>query len=235
MDVACEAAGLPCKSYKDFASHVEWEQYNNRRWTITFAQDNEWEREQEEEKITRVRVWDCIHERMWPILEEILSLKATTLAGLAVQARRLRSRRANCGMTVLATTRGTSGSETSSSRSALSAASRRCRWMTARPDIIATARGGLACPALPNVVAHAGWANMGESSSRAVPAPFMAKNPLSPASAGFSFWTSRFLSEGISCDYPHPCTAAFCDVVVAYRLSVLANSTATTQGARNAR
>jgi hypothetical protein len=87
-DAACEAMNLPNKRHEDFSRYAEWSEYREKRWVvISAAMDEAWAREQEEEKITRVSVWDRIHERLFPLCEKILSLRPTTLAGLAVQAR----------------------------------------------------------------------------------------------------------------------------------------------------
>jgi hypothetical protein len=84
---ACEVAGLPEKRDTDFISWKEWERYCDKRQVVMLATDEEWARELEEEKLTKVGVWDRLNDRLYSLCERILTMRAATLAGLTVQAR----------------------------------------------------------------------------------------------------------------------------------------------------
>jgi hypothetical protein len=80
-EAACEAAGLPDRDFESFPSREEWFAYENKRVSIEPGLTDDSERERE--KLGLLSVWDKIQDPFFPLVKEILSLKATT-AGLAV-------------------------------------------------------------------------------------------------------------------------------------------------------
>jgi hypothetical protein len=83
-EAACEAAGLPRLDFEDFPSRDEYLAYHDKRWSL---HTEEYLKEQERAKLGEPDVWDKINDRLSPLVDEILSLKAATPAGLAVQAK----------------------------------------------------------------------------------------------------------------------------------------------------
>ena len=79
---ACERAGFPQIAFGSVPDD-EWRAYQDKR--VHIRPDDEEEEELEEDGASVV--CNSIHERLEPLVEEILSRKARTVAGLAVQAR----------------------------------------------------------------------------------------------------------------------------------------------------
>jgi hypothetical protein len=76
---ACEQAGLgPHRNYADFASHDQWSEYHEKIRALSSDSDADEDRED--------HVSD-LNERAYDLIEKILALKATTIAGLTVQTR----------------------------------------------------------------------------------------------------------------------------------------------------
>jgi hypothetical protein len=73
-EAACDAAGLPKIEFGSIPDE-EWRAHNDKRMALHQSDDPELER------------WDRIHGKMWPAIDAIIALKATTVAGLAVKAR----------------------------------------------------------------------------------------------------------------------------------------------------
>jgi len=73
-EAACDAAGLPKIEFGSVPDE-EWRAHNDKRTALYQSDDPELER------------WDRIHGKIWPLIDAIMALKATTTAGLAVQAR----------------------------------------------------------------------------------------------------------------------------------------------------
>jgi hypothetical protein len=79
---ACIRAGLPRREL-DSMPIEEWRQYEVRRSAVPYEKTQE---EEEDENGVDL-VWERILDRMWPLIDDILSQRAQTVAGLAVQAR----------------------------------------------------------------------------------------------------------------------------------------------------
>jgi len=80
---ACEAAGLPRIGFGSVPDD-EFRAHQDKRsniWTELHGKDDDDENEDGSS------VWDKFHDRLYPLVDEILRLKASTPAGLAVQAR----------------------------------------------------------------------------------------------------------------------------------------------------
>ena len=86
---ACIKAGLPRIPFGTIPND-EWRAHCDKRDAIR-TESGEWEREEEREKerekLGLPSVWDKIQDPLFPLVEEILSLKAATPAGLAMQAK----------------------------------------------------------------------------------------------------------------------------------------------------
>jgi hypothetical protein len=82
-EAACIAAGLPRREIDSFSDDDEWREYEHKR-SNTRA-DNEEEDEVDEHGASVV--WNRHFERRNPLVQDILSRKSKTVAGLAVQAR----------------------------------------------------------------------------------------------------------------------------------------------------
>jgi hypothetical protein len=78
---ACERAGLADRDYADFESHDQWLKYQAKQKALWTDRPDDFEDENGETG------WGRFNDRLYPLVDEILSLKATTLAGLAVQTR----------------------------------------------------------------------------------------------------------------------------------------------------
>ena len=79
-DAICSKAGLPKMTYGDRPSDDEWLKYLEARWPLRPQRDYIEDGEDDP--------WDeLLEDRLNPLVEEILSLKATTVAGFAVQFR----------------------------------------------------------------------------------------------------------------------------------------------------
>jgi hypothetical protein len=76
----CSKAGLPKIAREDCSSSDEWLKYCKARWSLRPQRDDGGDLDD--------GPWKELQEdRIWPLAKEILSLKATTVAGLAVQFR----------------------------------------------------------------------------------------------------------------------------------------------------
>jgi hypothetical protein len=78
FEAARERAGLPDRNYNDFENYDQFIEYNRKLHALWPESDSDLDREAETNNFV---------ERKYAIIEKILSLKATTIAGLAVQAR----------------------------------------------------------------------------------------------------------------------------------------------------
>jgi hypothetical protein len=83
-EAACEAAGMSHMDFEDFPSRDEFLAYHDKRWSL---HTEEFMREQEHEKLGLPSAWEEIQNPLFPLVEEILTLRASTPAGLAVQAK----------------------------------------------------------------------------------------------------------------------------------------------------
>ena len=63
-------------------SHDEYREYENKRFNLRVKEE-----EEEVDEHGASVVWNSIHDRLFPLCEDILSRKAKTSAGFAVQAR----------------------------------------------------------------------------------------------------------------------------------------------------
>jgi hypothetical protein len=79
---ACERAGFPQIAFGSVPDD-EWRAYQDKRGHI--RPDDEEEKELDEHGASVV--WNSIHERLEPLVEDILAYEAQTVAGLAIQAR----------------------------------------------------------------------------------------------------------------------------------------------------
>jgi len=75
----CDAAGLP-NVERDSMPFEEWRAYQHKR--VALLRDDD----PVDEHGCSI-AWDRIHGKMWPAINAIMALKATTVAGLAVQAK----------------------------------------------------------------------------------------------------------------------------------------------------
>jgi hypothetical protein len=83
-EAICERAGLPWRDIYDFVSDEERHEYQSRRSELIQSSAVPYDDEEDENGATR---WDRITKRLWPTVEKILSLKAVTVAGFALQVR----------------------------------------------------------------------------------------------------------------------------------------------------
>jgi hypothetical protein len=83
VEQACIRAGLPRRKPEDFPTIEEWRAHGDKRSEID-AGDGYHE---EVDDDGRTVVWVSINDRMYPLIDDILSLRATSVAGLGVQAR----------------------------------------------------------------------------------------------------------------------------------------------------
>ncbi|SRR5579872_315801 len=81
-EAACERAGLPRREIEDFPSRDEWHEYVKTRLELNPRREKEGAEDQDGNT-----AWDRIVSRLGPLAEQILSLRATTPAGFAVQVR----------------------------------------------------------------------------------------------------------------------------------------------------
>lgn len=80
---ACIDAGLPRRELKEFASADEWRAYLDQRLAVMQTDDEDDEVDEDGYDV----VWNDIDDRLYPVVEDILSRTARTTEGLAVQAR----------------------------------------------------------------------------------------------------------------------------------------------------
>jgi hypothetical protein len=78
---ACERAGLPDRNHDEFETYDQFLEYTHKRYALMTHGPDDFEDE------NGVTSWGRFNNRLYPLVDEILSLKATTLAGLAVQTR----------------------------------------------------------------------------------------------------------------------------------------------------
>jgi hypothetical protein len=78
---ACERAGLPDRNHDEFENFDQFAEYNKKRSALMPHGPDDFEDENGEIG------WGRFNNRLYDLVDEIMSLKATTLAGLAVQTR----------------------------------------------------------------------------------------------------------------------------------------------------
>jgi hypothetical protein len=90
-EAACEHAGLPRISDRNLPDD-EWREYQEKRGSVRPEGE---EKEEVDEDGCSV-VWNSILNRIWPLIDEILSRDAKTVSGLTVQVRAIVV--ATCGL-----------------------------------------------------------------------------------------------------------------------------------------